>query len=143
MCTLGPSRLRLWNPKACARFISQAARPEPVRPLAYDLHEPARPKTPDAKQAPIIFLHGLFGSKKNNRGISKCSRALARDLGRWVYALDLRNHGQSPHDPRHDYRAMAEDVAAFIHDHGLSDAAVVGHSIARPLLSPAGAPRLP
>ena len=41
-----------------------------VRPLAYDLHEPSRPRT-DKQNAPIIFLHGLFGSKKNNRGISK------------------------------------------------------------------------
>jgi hypothetical protein len=35
--------------------------------LAYDLHEPK-----DASSsAPIIFMHGLFGSKKNNRSISK------------------------------------------------------------------------
>ena len=51
--------------------------------------------------APIVILHGLFGSKQNNRSISKyaammtcqfrlrfdCSRALARDLRRSVYAL--------------------------------------------------------
>lgn len=41
----------------------------PVRPLAFDLHEPTKP-APNAA-APILFLHGLFGSKKNNRGISK------------------------------------------------------------------------
>lgn len=41
-----------------------------VGPLAFDLHEPARPKF-DAKTSPILFLHGLFGSKKNNRAISK------------------------------------------------------------------------
>jgi hypothetical protein len=37
--------------------------------LAYDLHEPAKP-SPNAPGA-IIFMHGLFGSKKNNRSISK------------------------------------------------------------------------
>jgi pimeloyl-ACP methyl ester carboxylesterase len=44
--------------------------------LAYDLHEP--PKKSDGglreireNAPPIIFLHGLFGSKKNNRSISK------------------------------------------------------------------------
>ncbi|KAF4974004.1 hypothetical protein FZEAL_9048 [Fusarium zealandicum] len=96
-----------------------------VGPLAYDLHEPAQPKT-DKKKAPILFLHGLFGSKKNNRGISK---ALARDLGRYVYALDLRNHGESPHSTRHDYLAMAQDVADFIEGHGLSETTLIGHSM--------------
>lgn len=39
-------------------------------PLVYDLHAPAKPVT-DKQTAPILFLHGLFGSKKNNRTISK------------------------------------------------------------------------
>lgn len=44
--------------------------------LAYDIHEP-----PNASQTgstasqhnapPIVFIHGLFGSKKNNRSMSK------------------------------------------------------------------------
>ncbi|KAJ4389141.1 hypothetical protein N0V93_006603 [Gnomoniopsis smithogilvyi] len=71
-------------------------------------------------------MHGLFGSKKNNRSISK---ALARDLGRSIYALDLRNHGDSPHDPRHDYTAMAEDVSAFIKEHKLDKPTLIGHSM--------------
>lgn len=41
-------------------------------PLVYDLHEPAKPVSdnPD-RTSPILFLHGLFGSKKNNRSISR------------------------------------------------------------------------
>ncbi|RGP71640.1 non-ribosomal peptide synthetase [Fusarium longipes] len=78
------------------------------------------------KKSPIVFLHGLFGSKKNNRAISK---ALARDLGRYVYALDLRNHGESPHDTQHDYNVMAQDVAEFIEGHGLKDTTLIGHSM--------------
>jgi hypothetical protein len=39
-------------------------------PLAYDLHVPAKPVS-DEKTSPIIVMHGLFGSKKNNRTISK------------------------------------------------------------------------
>ncbi|KAG9258342.1 Alpha/Beta hydrolase protein [Emericellopsis atlantica] len=96
-----------------------------VSPLAYDLHEPAKPKT-DKHNAPIIFMHGLFGSKKNNRAMSK---ALARDLGRCVYALDLRNHGESPHHKRHDYDAMADDVLHFISEHKLKDSTLIGHSM--------------
>lgn len=56
-------------------------------------------------------------------------RALARDLGRHVYALDLRNHGDSPHNRRHDYEAMAEDVANFIRDNKLQDSTIIGHSM--------------
>lgn len=37
--------------------------------LAHDLHEP--PKDSPVKNAPIVFIHGLFGSKKNNRSMSK------------------------------------------------------------------------
>lgn len=36
--------------------------------LAYALHEPAKV---EAGRAPLILLHGLFGSKQNNRSISK------------------------------------------------------------------------
>lgn len=108
-----PSRL-------CLRKYSSIARVS----LAFDLHEPKQGSNP--KHAPIIFMHGLFGSKKNNRSISK---ALARDLGRAVYAVDLRNHGDSPHDPHHDYMAMAEDVAGFIDEHELTDTTLIGHSM--------------
>ncbi|RYP57438.1 hypothetical protein DL770_010670 [Monosporascus sp. CRB-9-2] len=94
-------------------------------PLAYDHHAPpGSDRYP--QDAPIIFMHGLFGSKKNNRTVSK---VLARDLKRHVFALDLRNHGESPHAPRHDYTAMAEDVAGFIHHHGLKDSSLIGHSM--------------
>lgn len=37
--------------------------------LAYDLHEP--PQDGGPVNNPIIFIHGLFGSKKNNRSMSK------------------------------------------------------------------------
>ncbi|SPQ21702.1 197ff6fc-5d0e-4840-8e87-4e825b11f733 [Thermothielavioides terrestris] len=93
--------------------------------LAYDLHQPAKPVA-DKQTSPLIVMHGLFGSKKNNRTISK---VLARDLGRHVYALDLRNHGESPHDERHDYPAMAADVANFIRQHGLKEPTLIGHSM--------------
>jgi hypothetical protein len=53
---------------AACRFYSSAS--DVVSPLAFDLHEPAKPKF-DSKTSPILFLHGLFGSKKNNRAMSK------------------------------------------------------------------------
>ncbi|KAI8945292.1 alpha beta hydrolase fold family [Xylaria longipes] len=94
-------------------------------PLVFDHHAP--PTSGRHRQdAPIIFMHGLFGSKKNNRSVSK---VLARDLKRHVYAIDLRNHGESPHAKRHDYVAMADDVAGFISEHGLKEPTLIGHSM--------------
>lgn len=93
--------------------------------LAYTLHEPPKDRF-DGNGRPIVIMHGLFGSKQNNRSIS---RALARDLGVPVYAIDLRNHGQSPHHPEHTYNAMADDVEEFIHEHELSAATLIGHSM--------------
>ncbi|KAF4333618.1 Abhydrolase domain protein [Fusarium beomiforme] len=53
----------------------------------------------------------------------------SRDLGRYVYALDLRNHGESPHSNKHDYSLMAQDVAEFIEGHGLKETTLIGHSM--------------
>lgn len=92
--------------------------------LAYALHRP--PRTAQTEHAPLVFLHGLFGSKQNNRSISK---ALARDLERPVYALDLRNHGDSPHDPAHNYLTMADDVEEFMWNQSLVKPTLIGHSM--------------
>lgn len=87
-------------------------------------------------------------------------RVFARDLNRPVYAIvcppcpalpcpvplyttpkghcrsqppqDLRNHGDSPHDPRHDYTALAEDVEDFIDQHKLQNSTLIGHSMCVP-----------
>lgn len=67
------------RPSASLRLVSNAGgivqirfyRPSETVPLAFDLHSPSSAKDGDQKKAPIIFMHGLFGSKKNNRSISK------------------------------------------------------------------------
>ncbi|PLB45235.1 putative alpha/beta fold family hydrolase [Aspergillus steynii IBT 23096] len=84
------------------------------------------PEKEEASRSPIVFLHGLFGSKQNNRSIS---RALARDLNRQIFTLDLRNHGQSFHAQEHNYSAMAEDVTKFIHQQNLNQCVLIGHSM--------------
>jgi hypothetical protein len=43
--------------------------------IAYDFYEPAKEAT--AKDAPIVFIHGLFGSKRNNGSMSKYAPAYA------------------------------------------------------------------
>ncbi|OAL02397.1 alpha/beta-hydrolase [Phaeosphaeriaceae sp. SRC1lsM3a] len=90
--------------------------------LAYSLHD----NKGSAKGDPIVIIHGLFGSKKNNRSVSN---ALARALDRPVYAIDTRNHGDSPHDNVHNYNAIADDVEAFLKKHELKGATLIGHSM--------------
>lgn len=51
------------------RYHSTASAASRV-PLAYTLHKP-RGSTYHAGRPPIIFMHGLFGSRKNNRSMSK------------------------------------------------------------------------
>ena len=53
------------------RAFSTTELPNGIK-LAYDLHEPTPSTTTTSQNAPpIIFIHGLFGSKKNNRSMSK------------------------------------------------------------------------
>ncbi len=74
--------------------------------------------------APVVVLHGLFGSKRNWASI-------ARQLGLRcrVLTVDLRNHGESPWDAVHSYPAMAGDVARLIETVVGGPAAVLGHSM--------------
>ena len=50
-------------------------------------------------------------------------------MKRPVYAIDLRNHGDSSHDPRHDYDALAEDVELFLEQNELENSTLIGHSM--------------
>ena len=73
----------------------------------------------------LVLLHGLFGQSGNFGAVQ---RRLAAG-GRRVVALDLRNHGASPHAPGMDYATMAEDVHATLGELGLLPCAVLGHSM--------------
>jgi pimeloyl-ACP methyl ester carboxylesterase len=71
---------------------------------------------------PLIMLHGLFGSSDNWLHV-------APKLGGKCYALDLRNHGHSPHSNEMGYALMAGDVAEFLDAQKLDAANVLGHSM--------------
>ncbi|EFH10104.1 alpha/beta fold hydrolase [Pseudoroseomonas cervicalis] len=60
----------------------------------------------EAAGPPLVLLHGLFGQAQNFAAVQKMLATRFR-----VIALDLRNHGGSPHDARMDYPSMAADVA--------------------------------
>ncbi|MBV0893319.1 alpha/beta fold hydrolase [Paracoccus sp. Z118] len=80
------------------------------------------PDTP-ADPLPILLVHGLFGQARN---LGVIARRLSQD--RKVISADMRNHGNSPHDPDHSYDALAGDLAEVIAAHG-GRADVVGHSM--------------
>jgi esterase len=72
----------------------------------------------------VALIHGLFGSARNLGGVQ---RALAPHYR--VLALDMRNHGASPHDVVMDYATMAADVLETLDAEGALPACVIGHSM--------------
>jgi pimeloyl-ACP methyl ester carboxylesterase len=73
---------------------------------------------------PVALLHGLFGQARNFGALQR--RLAAR---RRVLALDLRNHGESPHAPGMDYPVLAEDVHETLAGRGAVPADLLGHSM--------------
>nr|XP_054920582.1 protein ABHD11-like [Dermacentor andersoni] len=112
-----------WRRPGVARYCSQP-RTGAVR-LSYTLHESEDAATASTLP-PIVALHGLFGHRENLTAVSK---ALAAATGRNVFAVDLRNHGDSPHTDDMDYALMCADLELFLHDRGLRRVAFVGHSM--------------
>lgn len=54
---------------------------------------------------------------------------LASALSRPIFSIDTRNHGDSAHDPTHDYLALADDVEAFLLKMKLKNSTLIGHSM--------------
>ena len=78
----------------------------------------------DVANKPLIILHGFFASSRNWRQIAK---KLAEHYH--IYVVDLRNHGLSHHAPKMDYPVMTEDLKAFMDEHNLQTANILGHSM--------------
>jgi esterase len=74
---------------------------------------------------PLIILHGLFGSSDNWLTHSK----FFAGQGFRVFAIDQRNHGQSPHHNDMDYDSLAADLYEFLLDHALTNVVLLGHSM--------------
>lgn len=73
---------------------------------------------------PLILLHGLLGSSRNWQTVGADLAAHFH-----VLALDLRNHGKSPHAEEMSYEAMVRDVVEWMEGQGLATANVMGHSL--------------
>ena len=73
---------------------------------------------------PIVILHGLFGSSRNWTAAGAALKAHGR-----VFALDLRNHGRSPHAPTHSLEDLADDLEEWVSRHLGEAPVLVGHSM--------------
>ena len=73
---------------------------------------------------PLLILHGLFGSLENWASQAK---AFSRRLV--VVAVDLRNHGRSPHVADMGYDLMADDVLRLLQHLGIDKTHLIGHSM--------------
>lgn len=73
---------------------------------------------------PLVILHGMLGSSRNwqTTGADLSARY-------HVLALDLRNHGRSPHAPEMTYAAMMADVVGWLDEHQIARPALLGHSM--------------
>ncbi|HVO92613.1 MAG TPA: alpha/beta fold hydrolase [Terriglobales bacterium] len=73
---------------------------------------------------PLILIHGFLGALDNWRTMSKRLATRFR-----VYAIDLRNHGHSPHRAVMNFAVMARDVREFLDQQKVLSAFVLGHSL--------------
>ena len=84
------------------------------------IHHPA---TGTPTHPPLLIAHGLFGSGRN-WGVIARRLADTRD----VWAVDMRNHGESPRMPAHRYTDLAADLSATIR-HIAAPMDLLGHSM--------------
>ncbi|OQV05229.1 hypothetical protein CLAIMM_10005 isoform 2 [Cladophialophora immunda] len=85
--------------------------------------------TRPTRRAPRSWTHHHHARAVRVAAQQSDSEALAKDLSRPVYTIDLRNHGDSPHSPVHTYTAMARDVEHFLDTHKIPSPTLVGHSM--------------
>lgn len=78
-----------------------------------------------AENAPsLVILHGLLGSSRNWSTILKSLAEKYR-----CHAVDLRNHGRSPHADSMAYDLQANDIEDYMDRHDIDRGVIVGHSM--------------
>lgn len=78
----------------------------------------------DKHQSPLIVLHGLLGSLDNWHTF-----ASKQQTERCIIAIDMRNHGGSPHVEGMNYRLMVQDVLEVANHLQLQSFDLMGHSM--------------
>ena len=72
----------------------------------------------------FICLHGLLGSSRNWRSVAK---AMGERFH--VFALDLRNHGQSFHSDNSSITSISEDILQWMKEKEIENSIFCGHSL--------------
>ncbi|XP_045517331.1 protein ABHD11-like isoform X1 [Pieris brassicae] len=80
----------------------------------------------DPDSPPIFLFHGLLGTKKHWESFGKTMMNMTQRI---VVAVDLRNHGDSPHVNSHKYDDMAGDILKLFSKLSIEKASVVGHGM--------------
>lgn len=76
------------------------------------------------KKIPIIIIHGLFGNLSN---LGRIAINLSKNNS--VIQVDLRNHGNSPHEQSMTYVDMAQDILELLDRLLIKNCIIVGHSM--------------
>eukprot|EP00533_Pseudo-nitzschia_delicatissima_P005815 CAMPEP_0116099716 /NCGR_PEP_ID=MMETSP0327-20121206/11915_1 /TAXON_ID=44447 /ORGANISM="Pseudo-nitzschia delicatissima, Strain B596" /LENGTH=415 /DNA_ID=CAMNT_0003591609 /DNA_START=54 /DNA_END=1298 /DNA_ORIENTATION=- len=111
--------------RSCERTALFSTTEESTIPL--DFMEYFSPE--ETQETPVLFLHGLLGSKRN---FATCANMLAVQLDkkRRIMGVDLRNHGNTqPWSEEMTYPSMARDVVNFLKSQNIENVILVGHSM--------------
>ncbi len=73
----------------------------------------------------LIILHGYLGMSDNWKTLGKAFS----EAGFRVHLLDQRNHGRSFHSDDFSYELMVEDLIAYMDQHQIQTASILGHSM--------------
>ena len=73
---------------------------------------------------PVTILHGLFASSKNWIGTGQYLSQFCKP-----FALDLRNHGDSPHSDSHTLAGMIGDLDHWLNERNIEKTVLLGHSM--------------
>lgn len=76
------------------------------------------------KRAPIVLIHGLFGSLSN---LGMLARTLQQSYD--IVQIDVRNHGKSAHSSELNYPLMATDIVETLDHLNIDQFSVIGHSM--------------
>ena len=74
--------------------------------------------------APMVFIHGLFGSLSNLGMLARHFSEQATTI-----QIDVRNHGLSGHSDEVNYQIMAEDILETLASLNIKKFIAVGHSM--------------
>ena len=72
----------------------------------------------------MVLLHGLLGSSRNWRSVAK-----AMEVNFKIHMIDLRNHGNSFHDPEASIFEMSNDLLRYADHYNLPKFILCGHSL--------------